>query len=97
VKIALPELLRKLREQSFEARIAPLRERMALRAWAALARRPRLYGMVAALGARFLSRLGGADKLIHNLPFGRGWTRGRDFPAPAGRTFRELYRERKAS
>jgi L-lactate dehydrogenase complex protein LldF len=38
--------------------------------------------------------MGGARKLIHNLPFGGGWTGGRDLPAPEGRTFRALYRQR---
>jgi len=36
---------------------------------------------------------GGAGKLIHHLPLGGGWTRGRDMPAPQGKTFRELYRQ----
>jgi L-lactate dehydrogenase complex protein LldF len=97
VKIPLPELLRKLREQSFAARITPWRERIALRLWSAVAQRPRLYGVVVAMAARFLSRLGGSSKLIHNLPFGSGWTRERDLPAPGGKTFRQLYRERNAS
>jgi len=38
--------------------------------------------------------MGGRDGLIHKLPIGGGWTEGRDMPAPAGRTFRELYRQR---
>ena len=29
--------------------------------------------------------------MIHKLPPGGGWTDGRDMPAPAGRTFRDLY------
>jgi L-lactate dehydrogenase complex protein LldF len=41
--------------------------------------------------------LGGGHGLIHRLPFAGGWTRGRDFPAPEGRTFRELYRARRPS
>jgi L-lactate dehydrogenase complex protein LldF len=29
--------------------------------------------------------------MIGRLPFGGGWTDGRDMPAPEGRTFRALY------
>jgi iron-sulfur cluster protein len=97
VKIPLPDLLRKLREQSFERKLPPWRERAALRAWGIIARHPGLYAAVAALGARVLASLGGRRKVIHNLPFAGGWMRGRDLPAPTGKTFRELYRQRKAS
>jgi L-lactate dehydrogenase complex protein LldF len=41
--------------------------------------------------------LGGASRRIRRLPFGGGWTNGRDFPAPEGRTFRELYRKKRTS
>jgi L-lactate dehydrogenase complex protein LldF len=41
-----------------------------------------------------LKVVGGSDRLIHRLPLGGGWTSGRDMPAPAGRTFRELYAKR---
>jgi L-lactate dehydrogenase complex protein LldF len=96
VKIPLPDLLRKLREQSFERKLPQWRERAALRVWGTLARHPGLYAAAAALGARVLAWLGGRRKVIHNLPFAGGWMRGRDLPAPPGRTFRELYRQRKA-
>ena len=46
---------------------------------------------------RFLRSLAGRDGMIHKLPLGAGWTSGRDMPAPAGRTFRELYAQRKAA
>ena len=36
--------------------------------------------------------MGGTERLIHRLPGFDGWTKGRDMPAPPGRTFRELYR-----
>src|SRR5689334_3538637 len=91
VKIPLPDLMRKLRERQFERRLKPWTERAALAAWGWAARRPAIYAMMAALGARILGMMGGAGKRIHHLPLGAGWTDERDFPAPEGRTFRELY------
>jgi L-lactate dehydrogenase complex protein LldF len=95
VKIPLPDLMRKLREKQFERGLRPWTEKLGLALWAWTARRPALYAALSALGARLLSWMGGADKLIHNLPFGGGWTAGRDLPAPPGKTFREMYRRRK--
>jgi L-lactate dehydrogenase complex protein LldF len=91
VKIPLPDLMRKLREREFEQGLKPWHERMALGAWSRLAQHPRLYAWMTRAAARALARMGGARKLIHNLPFSRGWTGGRDLPAPAGRTFREVF------
>ncbi len=49
------------------------------------------------MGARLLARMGGRNRLIASLPMaGKGWTETRDMPAPSGRTFRELYKERRA-
>ena len=92
VKIPLPDLMRKLREQQFQRGLKPWPERLGLALWSWAARRPEIYAMMTACGARFLAWLGGNGKLIHHLPFGGGWTAGRDLPAPQGRTFRELYR-----
>jgi L-lactate dehydrogenase complex protein LldF len=95
VKIPLPDLMRKLREQQFERGLKPWPEKFGLALWAWLAQRPKVYAWAAGLGARMLAWLGGAGKLIHYLPFGSGWTGGRDLPAPSGRTFRALYAERR--
>ena len=95
VKIPLPDLMRKLREKQFERGLRPWHERAGLALWSWAARRPALYAMLSKIGARVLGWMGGADKLIHNLPFGGGWTAGRDLPAPQGKTFREIYGERK--
>jgi len=96
VKIPLPDLLRKLREKQFDRRLKPWSERVGLALWAYVAERPALYAFATRVGARVLRAMGGRRGLIRRLPFGRGWTDGRDFPAPEGRTFRELYaRERK--
>jgi L-lactate dehydrogenase complex protein LldF len=94
VKIPLPDLLRKLREQQFERHLRPWAERAGLRLWSWLATHPALYALATRIGARVLRALGGRDGMVHKLPLGGGWTDGRDFPAPAGRTFRELYAER---
>jgi L-lactate dehydrogenase complex protein LldF len=97
VRIPLPELLRKLREQEVERRLRPKAELLALRAWAWLARHPRLYALWARWAARALRVLGGGSGRIRRLPFASGWTRERDFPAPRGAgTFRDLYRKSKA-
>jgi len=91
VKIPLPDLLRKLREQQFDRGLRPWTERFGLRAWSWLAAHPHWYAFAMRIGARILSRMGGSEKLLHKLPFGGGWTDGRDMPAPEGRTFRDLY------
>jgi L-lactate dehydrogenase complex protein LldF len=92
VKIPLPDLMRKLRERQFERRLKPWAERAGLTLWSWAAQRPAVYAMISKIGARALAWMGGADRLIHRLPFGGGWTDGRDLPAPQGRTFRELHR-----
>ena len=95
VKIPLPDLQRKLREQEFERGLRPWTERAGLRAWSWLAAHPRAYGLATRIGARMLRALGGREGLLHKLPLAGGWSEGRDMPAPQGRTFRELYAARK--
>lgn len=95
VKIPLPDLLRDLRVRQVQQHLRPWRERVALRVWAALAVRPRLYAAFARLAARMLKHLGDRGGMIHHLPLASGWTKDRDFPAPEGRTFREIYRREK--
>ena len=94
VKIPLPDLMRKLREQQVEQHLRPLSERIAFRLWAWLARHPRLYGLATRLAVRYLKWLAGGTDRIRVLGLAPEWTLGRDFPAPAGKTFRELYREK---
>jgi L-lactate dehydrogenase complex protein LldF len=94
VKIPLPELLRKLREKQFALALRPWFERFALRGWAYLASRPMLFALATATGARVLRWMSDGRGMIRRLPMGRGWTEGRDMPAPEGRTFRALYRQR---
>jgi L-lactate dehydrogenase complex protein LldF len=95
VKIPLPELLRKLRERQVERGLRPKTEMFGLRLWSWMAQRPRLYGFATRWAARVLRILGGRSGAIRRLPLAGGWTLGRDFPAPQGRTFRDLYRRRR--
>ncbi len=95
VKIQLPDLLRKLREKQYAGKMRPGFEYLAYAIWTFVAKRPVLYRMATRVAARLLSVLGGSRRLISTLPFAGGWTDNRDMPAPAGKTFRELYRERQ--
>lgn len=96
VKIPLPDLMRKLREKQFERGLKPWPEKLGLRLWSWMARHPALYAALSGIGARMLAWMGGTERLIHNFPLGRGWTGGRDMPAPQGRTFRDLYKRRSS-
>jgi L-lactate dehydrogenase complex protein LldF len=95
VKIPLPELLRKLREKQVEGNLRPWTERLALRAWAWVASKPKLYALGTWFGVRYLNWLAGGGDRIRVLGVAQEWTLERDFPAPEGRTFRELYTRRK--
>jgi L-lactate dehydrogenase complex protein LldF len=92
VKIPLPDLMRKLREKQFDQRLRPWGERLGLVLWSFAVRRPALYAALTKVAARIAARMGGKERLIHALPGLDGWTKGRDMPAPHGRTFREMYR-----
>jgi L-lactate dehydrogenase complex protein LldF len=94
VKIPLPDLQRKLREQQFDRHLRPWSERLGLRLWSWLAGKPALFAFATRVGARMLAWMGGRERLIHKLPLGGGWTEGRDMPAPVGKTFRDLYAAR---
>lgn len=92
VRIPLPEMLRGLRADAFEARIGHRTTRWALRAWSAVARRPALYHWGARTVMGLLGRLGRRRGRWRRLPFAAGWTDQRDFPAPQGSTFQSQYR-----
>ncbi len=94
VKIPLPSLLRAWREESFSE--STWVSRTALRVWGFFASRPKLYQPVSRLLAALLGAFGAKRGVLRTLPFS-GWTRTRDFPAPQGRTFQQLYAERQGS
>lgn len=95
VKIPLPDIMRDLRAQQFDRRLRSWSERAMLVAWRWTAERPVFYAAWTRTAARLLSWFGGRKQRLRWLP-ATEWTRGRDMPAPAGQTFRDLYRVRRA-
>ncbi|MCQ8896088.1 LutB/LldF family L-lactate oxidation iron-sulfur protein [Limnobacter humi] len=95
VKIPLPELLRKLREQQVERGLRPWKERVGLTLWAWVAKYPAVYRLATRLGVAVLAWMGKRTGSIQTLPLASGWTKGRNFPAPDGQTFHALYKARK--
>ncbi|MGB8274457.1 MAG: LutB/LldF family L-lactate oxidation iron-sulfur protein [Alphaproteobacteria bacterium] len=92
--IPLPRLLRRWREKAWET-LTPSRSTWAVRLWAMLAKRPRLYRAATRMATGALARLGRGRGAVRWLPFASGWTEGRDFPAPEGATFHDLWQRRR--
>jgi L-lactate dehydrogenase complex protein LldF len=92
VKINIPHMLIGLRELQHEEK--PNRwEGWAYRAWKQVLLRPWLYRWTLR-GARLLLRPFARDGWLRRLPGpGAGWTARRDFPAPAPKSFREMWKE----
>jgi L-lactate dehydrogenase complex protein LldF len=96
VKIAIPEMLVKLRQQLHEEAEAADEggelEGLAYRLWAAMLRRPWLYRLATWLAARTVGRWYRQQRWLSRLPGQlHGWTAERDFPAPAPRRFRDWW------
>jgi L-lactate dehydrogenase complex protein LldF len=92
MRIPLPKMMRYWREAEYERKDAPAAYRYGLGCWAFVAKRPRLYALAARLGAGVLGRIGRGRGRFAALPLAKGWTAGRDLPAPEGATFRALWR-----
>jgi L-lactate dehydrogenase complex protein LldF len=93
VRIDIPRMLIELRNENVEHAVAPPGERLIFRLFARLLTRPRLYRLAASLG-RAAQRPFMRAGAISTLPglFGE-WTRTRDLPAVAARTFSERWAE----
>ncbi|MFD0987788.1 LutB/LldF family L-lactate oxidation iron-sulfur protein [Methyloligella solikamskensis] len=87
VDIPLPDLLRRLRHEQWEAGFTKQTVRWGIGLWAWLAARPRLYHGLTRLGVKMLGLLGHKRGRFRHLPFAGGWTATRDFPAPESETF----------
>jgi L-lactate dehydrogenase complex protein LldF len=94
VHIPLPKLMRHWRERQVERGLTPLSQSLGLRFWGFFAKRPTLYRLATRIAMPLLARLGRANGRFDSLPFARGWTDSRDFPAPQGETFHAQWQKR---
>ncbi|MCY4096698.1 MAG: LUD domain-containing protein, partial [Rhodospirillales bacterium] len=94
MRIPLPKIFRYWRAKEHEARLNTVRARLALALWGWLAAHPRLYRLGTGAAMWILSRLAGRSRRYRNLILANGWTRSRDFPAPAGKTFLNSWNRR---
>jgi L-lactate dehydrogenase complex protein LldF len=95
MRIPLPKLMRHWREKEFEKHLTPAAIRSGLKFWAFFAKRPRLYQFGTRIAARILRNWGYGKGRLSSVPFASGWTSYRDFPAPQGKTFQEMWKERQ--
>jgi L-lactate dehydrogenase complex protein LldF len=100
VKIDIPKLLLDLRSDvtGYKEQVgASTAERFAFRAFAFVMRRPKLYAFATRMARMLAPQRGG---WIARLPLGiapgplKGWLSQRHLPAPASKSFRELWRQR---
>jgi L-lactate dehydrogenase complex protein LldF len=93
VRIDIPRMLIELRKEVGERSIAPWSERIVFKAFAWLLRHPALYRIAAPLG-RAAQRPFVREGRIRALPSFLGqWTKTRDLPPVAPRTFQERWRD----
>lgn len=93
VEIPLPDLMRQWRNEIWRQGLETPAARWGIGLWALMARRPTLYHLGVSANAAFM-RLFRRKGRIRRLPLARGWTRFRDFPIPARRSFMQLYQNR---
>ncbi len=86
VNIPLPTLLRGWRDRSWREGLEPGTMRFGLGVFTFVAARPWLYRLGASIGVRAM-RLFARGGWVRGMPGLGAWTRHRDFPAPARKTF----------
>ena len=91
VRIPLPKMMRHWREQAFDGKHMPARQRLGIKLWAYVAQRPGLYHRLVRLPVGVLRLLAGRRGRLRRLPMAGAWTAHRDFPAPQGATFQQQW------
>ena len=95
VKINIPEHLINMREDIVSRGMKSPAERFVYRAWAWALRSPFLYKWMNRFQKFELRRRARGTGWVHDVPEpGAGWTQIRDMPAPARKTFHEMWKKR---
>jgi L-lactate dehydrogenase complex protein LldF len=93
VRLDIPRMLLTLRAAATRERPAPRSLAVAMKAYAWVATRPRVYRAVVGAGGWWLRRLA-RNGWIRKAPgLAGGWTSSRDLRVPAARTFQQRWRE----
>ncbi len=95
MRIPLPRMMRNWREREFEQHLSPFTFRKGLGIWAWFAKRPNLYRRVTRLAAKTLSKMAKGKGRLAKVPLAGGWVKYRDMPAPQGKTFQDMWKERQ--
>jgi len=95
MSIPLPDLLRQHRIREYDQGLQAPRAKWALKLWAFIAKRPRLYHFIVSKKIRVLSWLGKKSGRFSYMPFATGWTKSRDLPAPQGETFLSAWKKQQ--
>ena len=92
MRIPLPKMMRFWRQKEFELGKTPAGATRALKLWAFVARRPRLYRYASRIGIAALRLYAGRRSSLAALPLAGAWTAARDLPVPEGGTFMAQWR-----
>ena len=93
VKIPLTRIMRHWRNVEFSQGVAPRSSILALKLWAVLALRPKLYSFATAMVARVLRLAARGKKTLASLPVFRSWFAERDLPVPPRDSFQSRWRK----
>ena len=95
VDINLPDMLLRLRGDLVEEGETDPLLTGAIKGWAATMQSPALYGLGGRAAKIATRTMAGKDDMLHKLPGMLGnWTKNRDFPPFAPKSFRQLWQER---
>ena len=95
VRIPLPSMLRRWRDQVYARDLGDWQTKWALKWWAVFAKRPALYHFFAGPKMQLLAMWARKQGHLKSIPSLKGWTNSRNFPAPQGKTFQQLWKEKK--